>query len=128
MKVSDAFPSKYLSAADITDSITVTMSHTETTELEGKKKLVLFFKGAKKALMLNKTNASNIAKAYGDETEDWTGKPLVLFTAWVDYKGESVEAVRVRAPQPKDNPRQPQTPPKRMAEADAGAMDDEIPF
>ena len=126
MKVSEAFPSKYLSANDIPeDNIRLIMDHVETTELEGKQKLVLFFKRAKKGMILNKTNASNIAAAYGDDTDDWLEKELVLFTTWVDYQGKSVEAIRVRAPTVKDNARQsPQAPPPKQR----GDMDDEIPF
>lgn len=135
MKVSEAFPSKYLSASDIpAENITLRMSNVETTEMEGKTKLVLSFERAKKSMILNKTNASNIAAAYGDDTDEWIGQEVVLFTTWVDYQGKSVEAVRVRAPQPKDKQRGPA--PSQQARATvtkddprtAAAMDDEIPF
>lgn len=124
MKISEAFPSKYISAADIpAENIRLVMAHVDTTEMEGKSKLILYFHGAKKGLVLNKTNASNIAEAYGDDTDDWAGKELILFTTWVDYQGKSVEAVRVRAPQPKDN-RQTKKP---ALTADA-PLNDDIPF
>jgi hypothetical protein len=135
MRVSEEFPSKYLSASDLNgQSVTLVIDHLETTELEGKRKMVLFFRKAKKGMVLNKTNAGNIAAAYGDETDDWHGKELVLFPAWVDYQGKSVEAVRVRAPTAKDRPRAergdpitsgPQ--PTRQREPDP-AEDSEIPF
>lgn len=132
MKVSEAFPSKYISASDVPeDNIRLVMDHVETTELEGKQKMVLFFERAKKGMILNKTNASNIAAAYGDDTDDWKGQDLVLFTTWVDYQGKSVEAVRVRAPTTKDNAKtshQAPPPPPPKATAQRGDMDDEIPF
>lgn len=125
MKVSEAFPSKYISAADIpAENIRLVMAHTDPTEMEGKSKIVLFFQGAKKGLVLNKTNASNIAEAYGDDTDDWAGKEIILFTTWVDYQGKSVEAVRVRAPQAKDN----RPAPKTASPAPAKELSDDIPF
>jgi hypothetical protein len=135
MRVSEEFPSKYLSASDLNgESMTLTIDHVETTELEGKRKMVLFFRRAKKGMVLNKTNAGNIAAAYGDETDDWQGKELVLFPAWVDYQGKSVEAVRVRAPTAKDR-----KPAERADPISSGPQptrqkpardlpDDEIPF
>ncbi len=131
MKVSEAFPSKYLSANDIPeDNIRLVMDRVETTELENKQKMVLFFQRAKKGMILNKTNASNIAAAYGDDTDDWVGKELILFTTWVDYQGKSVEAIRVRAPAAKDNAKLAQASSSApVAPRRSGAdMDDDIPF
>ena len=123
MKVSEAFPSKYISAADIPeDNIRLVMSHVVSEMMEDKPKLILYFQGAKKGLVLNKTNAKNIADAHGDDTDDWAGKEVILFTTWVDFQGKSVEAVRVRVPQPKDK-----KPAPKAATSDA-ALDDAIPF
>lgn len=112
MLVSEAFPSKYLAAADIPeDNLRVIMGHVEPIEMkennQTKKKLCLFFQGMDKGIVLNKTNATNIAAAYGDDTDGWMGRELILFTTWVDFQGKSVEAIRVRAPQPKDQRRAP---------------------
>jgi hypothetical protein len=122
MKVSEAFPSKYISAADIPEeNIRLVMSHVVTETMEDKQKLILYFQGAKKGLVLNKTNAKNIADEYGDDTDDWTGKEVILFTTWVDFQGKSVEAVRVRTPQPKDNK-------SSAAKKSDAPLNDTIPF
>lgn len=108
MKVSDAFPSKYLKAADLENqNLTLTMSHVEMATLDENKddKPVLYFEGMKKGLVLNLTNSRKIAAAYGNEMDKWAGQEIVLFPAMVDFKGDTVEAIRVRAPQPKDKPR-----------------------
>jgi hypothetical protein len=100
MKIMGAFPSKYLSAADLQDKPhTLIMQRVEMETIGGDdKKPVLYFSKSQKGLVLNKTNSKQIAAQYGDDTDEWEGKPIVLFPAMVDYKGDTVEAIRVRAP------------------------------
>jgi hypothetical protein len=108
MKVSDAFPSKWLKAPDLENkNMIVKMSRIEmeTINENEEDKPVLYFEGIKKGLVLNKTNSTKIAGAYGVEMDDWKGQEIVLFPAMVDFKGDTVEAIRVRSPQPKDRPR-----------------------
>lgn len=142
MKVSEAFPSKYIAASDLDNqNIRVTIARVDIEKIGDDTKPVIYFKGGKKGLVCNKTNSKAIAAVYGDEMDDWAGSELILFPIMTDYQGKPVEAVRVRAPQPKDNPR----PAARQASADMGreqqpapqrqvggvsdqAMDDDIPF
>lgn len=106
MKISSAFPSNYLKASDLQDrNVMVKMDRVEVEKIGDDEKPVLYFVGKDKGMVLNKTNASNIAHVYGDDTDDWRDQELVLFSAMVDFQGKSVEAIRVRAPQPKDRPR-----------------------
>jgi len=127
MKISNAFPSEYLRAADLNGrNVMVVIDRTEMAELGGgDHKPVLYFKGKDKGLVLNKTNANNIATVYGDDTDDWEGKDIVLFTAMVDFQGKTVEAIRVRAPMPKD--RRPAPKPTEENDSFGHAMED-IPF
>lgn len=140
MRISGAFPSDYLKAADLQGrSVPVRMSHVDMEDIGGDVKPVLRFEGKEKGLVLNKTNSSNIALLYGDETENWRGREIVLFETWVDFRGKTVQAIRVRAPQPKDDqPRQspptqpaPQPAPQHAAQPHGSIkdqLDDEIPF
>lgn len=151
MRVSDAFPSNYIKAADLQDrNVLVVMRCVEMEKLGDDEKPVLYFQGKEKGLCLNKTNANNIATVYGDDTEDWTGKEIVLFPAMVDFQGRTVAAVRVRAPQAKDRkngngaPRQAAPAPARPVQQmrpqqqtqpqdeenppPRNDLDDEIPF
>lgn len=122
MRISAAFPSDYLKAADLNGrSVKVTMDRVEMKDIGGDHKPVLFFQGKEKGMVLNKTNSNNISSAYGDDTDDWAGKEIVLFEAMVDFQGKSVNAIRVRLPQAKD--RQPAPPPPRDED-----MNDSIPF
>lgn len=136
MKVSEAFPSKYLSAADLNGgNARAVMQTIEMEKIGDDTKPVVYFKGKTKGLALNKTNSRTIADAYGDEMDDWRDQEIILFPAMVDYQGKTVEAIRVRAPTAKDRPQQG----ARQSSADMGreqgaaprktaGMDDEIPF
>src|SRR5258708_5408711 len=103
MKIFAAFPSKYLKAADLHDKqIQAVMSHVLLEELQNKDGTdlcpILYFDGVSRGMVLNKTNAKVIAAAYGDETDEWAGKPIVLFPAMVAYGAETVEAIRLKVP------------------------------
>lgn len=116
MKISEAFPGSWLKSADLGDEdhvVTVKEVHTELLGQGTDKqlKLVVEFDELDKALVCNKTNATTITKLYGDETDDWVGKRIVL---WVNndvqFGSEVVSAIRVR-------PRKPgAAPPVRKAD------------
>ena len=67
-------------------------------ELGGEKHLVVYFRGKQKALVLNKTNASYLATAISDETDDWPGHEIVLYPTKVNFQGKMVDAIRVEMP------------------------------
>lgn len=114
--INDAFPSKYLKAGvDVSEPILAKMGRTEYENIGDDRKLILHLDGMEKGLVLNKTNANSIAKLYGDETEDWRGKEIVLFETAVDFRGESVPAIRVRGPKKQPTTKKP-------------VVDDDIPF
>ncbi len=127
MKISQEFPSKYLKAADLQDKdVRVTMASVEKELLGDEKKLILYFKGKDKGLVLNKTNSSTIADAYGDDTDEWFGQDVILFSVMVDFQGKVGPAIRVRPPSARDK-----VPAGKQAPAPAPAkqeLDDEIPF
>jgi hypothetical protein len=97
MRISNAFPSDYLKAADLQGrNVTVIISHVEMKEIGGEPKPILFFVGKEKGMVLNKTNASKIAEIFGDETDGWQGGEVVLYEAMVDFQGKTVAAIRIR--------------------------------
>jgi arabinogalactan endo-1,4-beta-galactosidase len=132
MRISGAFPSDYLKAADLQGrQVKVVMSHVEMREFDEGNKPVLFFQGKEKGVVLNKTNAHTISDAFGDDTEAWHGKEIVLFEAMVDMKGRTVPAIRVRPPaqqhaRPSSADMGRELPPR--AAGTGTQMDDEIPF
>ena len=130
MKMSTAFPSKYLRAADLQDrphSMIMHRVEMDTVADGEDKKPVLYFTKAQKGLVLNKTNSKVIVNAYGDDSDGWEGKPLIIFPTTVDFRGDMVEAIRVRIPKPAAAPApvQHHHDPDPMPD---DTMDDSIPF
>ena len=68
-----------------------------------------------KTLVLNRTNAKVIAKMYGPEVNDWTGKRVTFYSTMVNAFGEEVEALRIRPtpPAPATIPSPPQPEEKK---------------
>jgi len=124
--VNNMFPSKWLRASDLQGkepTVTIERMTMEDVEQGKDAQPVLHFAGKDKGLVLNKTNAMNVATIYGPETDAWIGKNIQLFTTFVDFQGRSVEAIRVK-------PVQPSSAPAPVAPEPAGPHDplDEIPF
>jgi hypothetical protein len=94
--------SKFFRAEDLTEEKTLRIKSV-TEEMVGQgadqsPKLVVWFSNSKKGLALNRTNNRAIRGAYGDDTADWTGKPIVVFPTKADFRGRLVGALRVRIP------------------------------
>lgn len=103
MLISAAFPSNYIKAADLQNqNVMVVIERIQIEDVGDETKPVLYFQNKAKGMVLNKTNANNIALVYGDETDDWLGKELVLYPTMVDFQGRSVPAIRVRVPAPRE--------------------------
>jgi hypothetical protein len=130
MKRDDLFPSKYLKCADLKGRPRVVeIGHAPVETLknakgEEQKKVVLYFKGAKKALPLNLTNFDAVAEIAGsDETNDWPGTKAELYPTTTMMGGKITDCIRVRRPQ--GLPTSPPPPPKPAADAE---LDDQIPW
>lgn len=134
MNINEAFPSNYLKATDLQGrEVTVTISNVVMEQLGSDRRMVIYFQGKEKGMVCNKTNASNIALAHGEDTDNWLGKQVTLFAAWVDFQGKSVQGLRVKPATPTPAPR-PQAPPAYQPAAPGPAntvgndLDDNIPF
>ena len=123
MKVGQAFPSKYLTAADLdgrTRKVVIERYEMEEIGEEKREKPVLYFEGKGKALVLNTTNANLIAEVLDtDEMDDWIGREVSLYPTRVDFRGKRVEAIRVKADAP---------PPPAEEEPGGVTDDDDVPF
>ena len=118
MNIKDAFPGSYLKAADLGGKrIGVTIDRVELENIGSDNKPVLYFQGKDKGLVLNKTNSNMISEIIGsDETDEWSGHRVALYSTKVDYQGKRVDAIRVTHP----NGSQPPPPPVDSS--------DDIPF
>lgn len=125
MKASDMFPSAYLKAKDIPrEGIMLTIKQIDRgaiTDMKSQKQKVvyslLFAEPGVKPLTLNKTNVNTLVAWYGEETNDWIGKPVTLIRVMSESFGKMAWTVRVEPPD-EDEP-EPDQP--------AGEPD-EIPF
>lgn len=135
MKLSEAFPSNYLKSDDLQGrDVTVVIAGAGIETVGSDRKLVLTFQGKKKAMICNKTNSGRIAYLYGEETDDWIGKEIVLTSEFVEYQGKTVKGLRVKPPVQRATPthvqQSPQAPPSRQQQQPVSHddMNDEIPF
>lgn len=139
MELSSVFGGDTLKAADLQGhEPTVIISDVTMKKFDNGNKLVISFRGKQKSLVANKTNANRIAHAYGSNTDHWIGKEITLFTDLVDFQGNTVEAIRVRAPKRAPQPLQQRNgddfPQDRISSGPAPLQkqniipDEEIPF
>jgi hypothetical protein len=99
--INEAFPSNYLKASDLKGAQPIVVIDRVEFEPVGRQKEmkpILYFDGKEKGMVLNKTNANAvIALAGTTETDDWHGIRIRLFATHVEFQGESVEAIRIKA-------------------------------
>lgn len=100
VNMNDAFPSKFLSSADLNgQEPTYTISGCKMEELgDHDMKPVVYFNEVPKGLTINKTNATTLSNLYGPESDAWIGKQVTLFTIWTEFQGKQTQGLRVRAP------------------------------
>lgn len=100
MRIGQAFPSKYLKAADLQGQrIQVTIDGVEEMTIGRDIKFMVNFIGKKKGLVLNKTNANIITEIAGtDETNNWQGVKIVLYSTKGEFQGRSIDVLRVDYP------------------------------
>lgn len=127
MKISQIFPSKYLTAADLNGkSFTLTIKSVTLEEMithDNKKanKPVCWFEKAQKGFVMNLTNARIVAGLYGDETTDWTGRRITLYPTRVKAFGEIQDCIRVR----EEIPAQPRPPAQAAQVEETTGLDDD---
>jgi len=137
VRLNEVYGGNYLKAEDLKDRGEVRCTIESVSIMEGddgKKKAVLHFRGKDKTLPLNITNANMVAELYGDETDDWEGKSITLYTCKVDFQGKRVLAIRIKdalssgngSHQPAPRPSPP--PPQEPLAVGSELTDDDIPF
>ena len=105
MKQTDAFPGRFLKAADITTHLDLVIREVKMETLNEETKAVVYFHEDERGLVLNRTNFSAIEDFTGErDTDDWTGCKVRLGVVKVDYQGRRVPAIRVIAGKAKGKP------------------------
>ncbi len=100
-----AFPSKYLKAADLKGKpFTVTIDRAPFEMLKGldgeeQHKTVLHFRGTEKMMPLNSTNWDSVAEITGcPDSDDWPGQRIELYPTKTHLGGKQVDCIRIRRP------------------------------
>jgi hypothetical protein len=111
MKSTDAFPAKFLKAADVkARPIIAVISHVEMEAVgqgaDQKNKPILYLEG-QKPIVLNRTNFEAIEDAFGD-SDSWPGHKVKVHSALTRFQGKAVNGIRltpiVPKPAPKNEP------------------------
>jgi hypothetical protein len=95
MKSSDFETSNYLNAksAGQFNGKTLTIYEVKSEQVRDIRKMVIGFEGVEKALIVNKTNRVILSDAFGDETNDWIGRSVVLHLATVMFEGQKTLSI-----------------------------------
>jgi hypothetical protein len=101
MNFNKAFPSRYLKSFDLQGQrVTVAISQVALEDIgHDKGKMVVYFHGKAKGLVLNRTNARTIANIVGtEETDQWLNHEIILYPTAVPFQGGLVDSIRIDAP------------------------------
>src|SRR3954469_25920399 len=131
LTVNQFFPSKYLKAHDLQGrEVKYKISHATSERINDQEKLVIYFVGNQKGLVLNKTNAKTIALKFGVNAENWSGAEVIVYPAMVDFRGPPTESIRIKIPTLTAVPRANHDVPPLPDHVPEGPEDpdDEIPF
>lgn len=125
ININSAFPSNYIKAADLQGrNVRCKIDRVLMEEVGSDRKPVMYFSGKEKGLVLNRTNAAVIADTYGEDTDDWVGGEVELFSAKVLFQNKMVDAIRLSVPKNAAKP----TPKPKEETAGVKDYDDDIPF
>jgi hypothetical protein len=105
MKFNKLFKSSYVKAADLNGrqrKLTITSVGVEAVGRDQEEKPVVRFEEIEQAMVLNRINGETLCEAYGDDTDNWEGRKVVLFPSKTEYAGKRVDCVRIMVP--KDEP------------------------
>lgn len=123
-KVSDMIVSKFLKKEDFDEDRVMTIKGVSLEEVaQGEQKWILFFREEAKGMALNTTSIRVLENAFGDDSDNWIGKRVMVYVdPNVSFQGRVVGGLRLRPPK-----KQAAAAPPAKTEP-AGDFDDDIPF
>ncbi len=98
------FDERFIGSWDLEghESVKVTIEDVKREELRAgpgaaaEHKPVIYFKGKKKGMVCNRTNAKRIAEKHGEDVSEWVGKQIEIYVEKVSAFGAQHAALRVR--------------------------------
>ena len=103
MKIGDMIESKYLKQSDVEDEIIVTVQWLKKVNVarddeDPEYRWTVKFQEFPKPMVLNVTNLKRMAKALGDDTDDWiNGKVILYVDPDIEFGGNVVGGLRIKA-------------------------------
>lgn len=123
-KTSEMIVSKFLRKEDFDDDQVCTIKTVKLEEVaQGETKWIIYFNQHSKGMVLNITSIRVLEGAFGDDSDDWIGKKVMVYVdPNVSFQGRVVGGLRLRPPKK-------QTPAPEVAPAPKDTeFDDDIPF
>jgi hypothetical protein len=122
----DLYGSRFLSASDVKAPVTATIERIDHESFARpgeptRVKAVAYFKGGKKGMVINKTNANTLALAFGKKFADWPGKRVTAKAEPTNFGGKPTQGLRLYPVNGAEKIAPPPPPPP-------GDMNDEIPW
>jgi hypothetical protein len=111
MKIGDMIESKYLKQSDVNELTTVTVEALKKVNVarddeDPEYRWTVRFGEFAKPMVLNVTNLKRLAKALGDDTDDWLGKQVELYVdPDIEFGGNVVGGLRLRGVPRKAKPK-----------------------
>ncbi len=103
MKIGDMIESKYLKQSDVDDVVTVSIHSLKKVNVarddeDPEYRWTIKFAEYPKPMVLNVTNLKRLAKALGDDSDEWLGKQVQLYVdPDIEFGGNVVGGLRIRA-------------------------------
>jgi hypothetical protein len=102
MKASDLIESKYLKQSDVDGEMVVTVQSLKKVNVaredeDPEYRWTVKFQEFAKPMVINVTNIKRLSKALGDDTDDWTGKAVILYVdPDIEFGGNIVGGLRIK--------------------------------
>lgn len=103
MKIGEMIESKYLKQSDVQDETLVTVAGIKKVNVarddeDPEYRWTIKFQEFAKPMVLNVTNLKRLAKALGDDTDEWMGKQVVIYVdPDIEFGGNVVGGIRIKA-------------------------------
>lgn len=121
--IDEVYAGSSLKAADLDGAdVELTIASAEAKSFDDGNKIAVTFLETEKTLICNKTNANRIASLYGKDYSKWHGKKVTLYPDMVDFRGETVEAIRVKITKQGSGGK------PKFLKTGQEPLDDEVPF
>jgi hypothetical protein len=127
------YGSRFLTAGDLKAPVTARIEkiEVETFTRDGQRsrpKAVVYFEGTSRPVVLNQTNATSLARAFGKDFTAWIGRDVEVRPETTTYGGKIVPALRLYpAPPTKIGAKPPPTQDEQKPRLE-DAMSDKIPW